>query len=220
MDNIAKTKPPTSISMPLVSRLDRLESLMNLLEDQKSVLRRGASSTNTFHASEKKCIPMGLAVKEAECKGSLLDRVEALEDRLVQLCVQLESRGVPLSQTSVVQAFLDSRSRVSHSYGEFHPSQYQNKQDSQVKIRSSREKKRPMQQAVFKQQTETSRDGNTPTTVHGPKKPTASHKRGKKKKRPSIACPIRPCHAGSKLRHNIVLTRLWRFTGLGSWDMT
>ncbi|GMH22600.1 hypothetical protein Nepgr_024443 [Nepenthes gracilis] len=48
-------------------------------------LRSGASSPRSVEVEENKFIPMDLAVKEADLRGSLLDRVAAIEDRLCQV---------------------------------------------------------------------------------------------------------------------------------------
>ncbi|GAB2282960.1 hypothetical protein Dimus_017493 [Dionaea muscipula] len=95
----------TSISMPLVSRLDRLESLMSVLE-RKGNGREQADSAGSAaaHSSvvtlEKKWMQMELAAKEVQSKGSLLDRVSALEDRLLKLCLEMESKDMPTSRSS------------------------------------------------------------------------------------------------------------------------
>ncbi|CAL5359610.1 unnamed protein product [Camellia sinensis] len=82
-------------SIPLVSRLDRLDSIVKFIEG-KEKLRRW-SNQSLVRRVDRQCKPLDVAVREANSKGSLLDRVASLEDRLIQLCLEIESSNVPHS---------------------------------------------------------------------------------------------------------------------------
>ncbi|KAA8522056.1 hypothetical protein F0562_012630 [Nyssa sinensis] len=87
-------------SLPLVSRLDRLDSIMKYLEVKQNISR--SRSHNSVGRMERRCMPLDLAVGQSHSKGSLLDRVASLEDRLVQLCLEIEASHISHStvQTS------------------------------------------------------------------------------------------------------------------------
>ncbi|GLT34726.1 hypothetical protein SLA2020_092260 [Shorea laevis] len=76
--------------MHLPSRLDHLDFIMKYMEGKRS-LQRGPG---------KEYVPVDLAMKEACFKGSVLDRVAAMERRLSQLCLELESSGTSCTFTS------------------------------------------------------------------------------------------------------------------------
>ncbi|KAK9187620.1 hypothetical protein WN944_019018 [Citrus x changshan-huyou] len=78
-----------SIPVPLVSRLDHLESIMKDLERKQNLAKWGCNSNNSER--QRQHLPLNLAAREAYFKGSLLDRVASLENRLFQLCLELES---------------------------------------------------------------------------------------------------------------------------------
>ncbi|KAF7809499.1 uncharacterized protein G2W53_036242 [Senna tora] len=86
------TQPLTShSSLPLISRLDQLEFIMKYLERKQR-----------YGCGEKQCEPLDLGVKDTYLKGSLSDRVAYLEQRLFQLCVEMDSRSssYPMSLAS------------------------------------------------------------------------------------------------------------------------
>uniref|UniRef100_A0A5B7C0I3 Uncharacterized protein n=1 Tax=Davidia involucrata TaxID=16924 RepID=A0A5B7C0I3_DAVIN len=93
-------KQSRSSQLPLVSRLDRLDSIMKYIEGKQNISRW--SSHNSVGRMERQCIPLDLALREAHSKGSLLDRVASLEDRLVQVCLEIEASHISHStvQTS------------------------------------------------------------------------------------------------------------------------
>ncbi|KAK9144518.1 hypothetical protein Sjap_004421 [Stephania japonica] len=89
-------------SMAVMSRLDRLDSMMRCLERRQGSPRwtRGGSSSNLNNLQNMKSLEA--AVKEIQSKGSILDRVASLENRLFQLCLELE--GSSSYSSSVFQA--------------------------------------------------------------------------------------------------------------------
>ncbi|CAK9322387.1 unnamed protein product [Citrullus colocynthis] len=94
---------------PILSRLDRLDNMLRRLEEIRGCGKSPKSScastpssgtlTSDYHTSsvdlspkslEKHCRPINHVVKVAELKGSLVDRMDKLEDRVLKLCLQVE----------------------------------------------------------------------------------------------------------------------------------
>ncbi|KAM7491080.1 hypothetical protein LguiA_034001 [Lonicera macranthoides] len=107
-------------SMPLLSRVDRLDSLLRYIEGKEEMgkWRSIHKSHSTISTSSSSSISLGntknleVAVNEAHSKGSLMDRVLSLEDRLIRLCLEMES-----SKTSPTSAIPTSFGPSSSSYG-------------------------------------------------------------------------------------------------------
>ncbi|KAL8138657.1 hypothetical protein V2J09_004658 [Rumex salicifolius] len=100
-------KPPLPMSPPLMSlaaQTDRFGSIGKVKEE------KNVGSMNSVHSMERQCITMDMAVKEALMKGALMERVKSLENRLLQLCLELESRGMTLPDTPLFQAFKETSS--------------------------------------------------------------------------------------------------------------
>ncbi|GAV67004.1 hypothetical protein CFOL_v3_10513 [Cephalotus follicularis] len=95
---------------PILSRLDRLDIMLKLLEQIRGCSRSPKSScastpssgtlTNEGQASsvdfspksiEKHCRPIDRVVMEAEVKGTVVERLDHVEDCLLKLCLQLEA---------------------------------------------------------------------------------------------------------------------------------
>ncbi|XP_009347393.2 uncharacterized protein LOC103939063 [Pyrus x bretschneideri] len=91
-------------SMPLVSRLDHLDFIMKYLERNQKLGKLGSKKGSRSGARLKRqCLPMDLAMKETYFKGSLLNRVTALEHKFLQLCLEMEfssSSSCTSTQTS------------------------------------------------------------------------------------------------------------------------
>ncbi|XP_015896862.4 uncharacterized protein LOC107430533 [Ziziphus jujuba] len=92
MDNAKHSKS----SMPLASRLDHLDFIMKYLERKQNFQKW--CGRNSSAEVERNCMPMDLALKEACYKGSLLDRVASIEQRLSQLFLDVGSSST--SRTS------------------------------------------------------------------------------------------------------------------------
>ncbi|GLT81250.1 hypothetical protein SLA2020_526440 [Shorea laevis] len=122
-------------SMPLPSRLDHLDFIMKYLEGKRS-LQKGVRKEIVPEP-----VPVDLAMREAYFKGSVLDRVVALEHRLSQLCLELESTSTSCTSTSTSTSGYASSSLGSKweplqcsSLPTFSNLNQQNKQDSQPLI--------------------------------------------------------------------------------------
>ncbi|XP_058104282.1 uncharacterized protein LOC131248185 [Magnolia sinica] len=74
--------------MPILPRLDRLDSLMKCLEGKYNLSKW---CDNPIWAVENRCRPLDLAVKEVYTKGSVLDRIASLENRFLQLSLEIEA---------------------------------------------------------------------------------------------------------------------------------
>ncbi|KAM5573386.1 hypothetical protein ABKV19_013093 [Rosa sericea] len=97
-----KAQSDHSSSKSLVSRLDHLDFLMKYLERKQNLAKlesNNGSSTAGGELKKKQCMPVDLALKETYFKGSLMDRVAALENRLFQLCLEKESSSSSSTST-------------------------------------------------------------------------------------------------------------------------
>ncbi|XP_054808379.1 uncharacterized protein LOC129310538 [Prosopis cineraria] len=75
---------PSNSSLPLVSRLDHLEFIIKYLE------RKQRGGSNAY--AEKQSVPLDFTAKQSYYKDTLLlDRVASLEQRLFQLCMEMDS---------------------------------------------------------------------------------------------------------------------------------
>ncbi|XP_022152667.1 uncharacterized protein LOC111020329 [Momordica charantia] len=94
---------------PILSRLDRLDNILRRLEEIRGCGKSPKSScgstpssgtlTSDYHTSsvdlspkslEKHCRPISNVIKITEVKGSLVQRMDNIEDRVLKLCLQLE----------------------------------------------------------------------------------------------------------------------------------
>ncbi|KAL5760475.1 hypothetical protein ACOSP7_018986 [Xanthoceras sorbifolium] len=101
----------TAIEAPILSRLDRLDNVLRQLEEIRSCNRSPKSSTPPSTRSsgtltsdgrvssveyfsprslEKHCRPIDHVVMETEVKGTLIERLHQVEDRVMKLCLQME----------------------------------------------------------------------------------------------------------------------------------
>ncbi|XP_021765470.1 uncharacterized protein LOC110729993 [Chenopodium quinoa] len=125
-------KSLSSNSMPsLNSRLDHLDSTIKYLEGRKCSSARWTNDGAGLGAVNRDCIPIDLAVKEAQSKGSILDRITSLEERLIQVCSLIESEaGLSPSKYSQEETSPRiSRKGFSNSFSRFRlPRRSNNKQ--------------------------------------------------------------------------------------------
>ncbi|CAI9764966.1 unnamed protein product [Fraxinus pennsylvanica] len=94
---------------PILSRLNRLDNILKQLEDTRSLSHSPKSSgaytfssgmlTSDGQASsvdsspkslEKHCRPINEVILEVESKGTLIERLVHVEDRVLKNCLQLE----------------------------------------------------------------------------------------------------------------------------------
>ncbi|KAL8266787.1 hypothetical protein R6Q59_004131 [Mikania micrantha] len=77
-------------SLPLLSKQDRMESFMKHITRNPNVSRW--RYIFSFGRKNNECVPLKTNVIEANNKRYFLDRIESLEDRLIQLSLEIESR--------------------------------------------------------------------------------------------------------------------------------
>ncbi|CAN6486305.1 unnamed protein product [Victoria cruziana] len=90
---------------PIIPRLERLDYLMRRLEEKQKRKQRGGSrgerdregSTQSSRAYHQRTLSS--AVQEMQQKGSLLDRIASLENRLFQLSLDMEVSSTSSSST-------------------------------------------------------------------------------------------------------------------------
>ncbi|XP_038718950.1 uncharacterized protein LOC120011871 isoform X1 [Tripterygium wilfordii] len=94
---------------PILSRLDRLDNMLKYLNDIKGLDRsprsscestpssgtltsegRGSSLDFSQKSLENHCRPIEAAITQAEVRGTLTERLDQLECRVLKLCLQLE----------------------------------------------------------------------------------------------------------------------------------
>ncbi|XP_076897716.1 uncharacterized protein LOC143551087 [Bidens hawaiensis] len=101
----------TTVEEPMLTRLDRLDIIVRKLEDLKggnsfrtpkiscpsspsssTLASEGKASSFDFspRSLEKHCRPIDDVIVETEMKGTLIERLVHVEDRVAKLCVQLE----------------------------------------------------------------------------------------------------------------------------------
>ncbi|KAL5550954.1 hypothetical protein UlMin_001130 [Ulmus minor] len=196
--------PPTS--NPLGSRLDSLDFLMKLLERKQNLQRlemeRGSDvSLSGEMKRHQSLMPVEMALKEAQIKGSLLDRVASLENRLFQLCLEMESSNASRTSSSVVstQTVLGDNSSSSHlskgesslssSYPTFNSNFGINRRISQVHFTTSTAHEIQEENTVHKQQQKLEHPSDPPKKQtkkkNGANKDGKSSKSFKKKSPPS-----------------------------------
>ncbi|KGN60390.1 uncharacterized protein LOC105435041 isoform X2 [Cucumis sativus] len=157
----------SSSSMTLFSRLDHLDFVMKELE-KKQRLERLFGESNLEEGMGGRSISMDVALKDTYSKGSLLDRVAALEHRLLQLCLEMESGSssnpsslTTSSQTSSSLEITSSSSpkkfcngqTSSSSYPTFHyPNNGTTSQVSQFQEKPQRQQQKKKQQSTPKGQ--------------------------------------------------------------------
>nr|XP_017225031.1 PREDICTED: uncharacterized protein LOC108201249 [Daucus carota subsp. sativus] len=113
----------TGVEVPILSRLDRLDNILKQVEDIRGANgtpRSSCGSTGTLTSDgqvssvdflspkslEKHCRPIDDVLMETEMKGSLMERIVHVEDRLLQLEEEIagykkvEGEGQPSTPTT------------------------------------------------------------------------------------------------------------------------
>ncbi|KAK9052960.1 hypothetical protein SSX86_029590 [Deinandra increscens subsp. villosa] len=89
-------------SLPLLSKPDRMESFMKHITRNPNISRW--RYIFSFGRKNNECVPLKTTVVEANNKSYFLDRIESLEDRLIQLSLEIETRRA--SRTSATTSTL------------------------------------------------------------------------------------------------------------------
>ncbi|KAI3744002.1 hypothetical protein L1987_57074 [Smallanthus sonchifolius] len=84
----------TTVEEPMLSRLDRLDNIMRRLEETRGGTRTPKSSCASTPVSsvdlEKQCRPIDDVIVETGMKGTLIERLVDVEERVAKLCMQLQ----------------------------------------------------------------------------------------------------------------------------------
>ncbi|XP_055821830.1 uncharacterized protein LOC129890284 [Solanum dulcamara] len=88
----------------VVKRIEGKEKLKKkIIKSQKSV--------SICCKGEGKFVPMKVAIQEASSKNSLLERINSLETRLFQLCLEIETARTSCSSSSNIQTTFAEKSK-------------------------------------------------------------------------------------------------------------
>ncbi|CAI9754710.1 unnamed protein product [Fraxinus pennsylvanica] len=91
----------TATFLPVIPRLDRLDRMLQLLEERHSLSRREFSSTAFVEKDE--CKDLSSAIEEVHHKGTLMERLSVLENRVLQLSLEMDEGDTSKSSSSTVQ---------------------------------------------------------------------------------------------------------------------
>ncbi|KAL0427220.1 UNVERIFIED_CONTAM: hypothetical protein Slati_2896800 [Sesamum latifolium] len=92
--------------MPVIPRLDRLDRLLQLLEEKHSLSRRdlcGNTCAADVESNIDECKTLSSALEEVQRKGTLIERLVLLENRVLQLSLEMDEGNTSHSSTSTVE---------------------------------------------------------------------------------------------------------------------
>ncbi|KAK6151693.1 hypothetical protein DH2020_014328 [Rehmannia glutinosa] len=95
-----ENQEPTSF-MPVIARLDRLDRVLHILEEKHSLSRRDFCAVESNNNKERKTLSS--ALEEVQHKGTLIDRLTLLENRVLQLSLEIDEGNTSKSSSSTVQ---------------------------------------------------------------------------------------------------------------------
>ncbi|KAL5707321.1 hypothetical protein ACHQM5_025381 [Ranunculus cassubicifolius] len=87
-----------SSGSPVISRLDRLDRLLQQLEKRQIPSQE---NSNQRAIDDNKCKPISSALEEVHTKGTLMERLTMLENRVLQLCLAIEDGNTSSSSISM-----------------------------------------------------------------------------------------------------------------------
>ncbi|XP_073052279.1 uncharacterized protein [Primulina eburnea] len=91
----------TISAMPIIPRLDRIDLMLQLLEGKHSLSRRElCSNICEKREKENECKSLCAAVDEVQHKGTIMERLSMLENRLLQVQLSLEMEEGNTSKSS------------------------------------------------------------------------------------------------------------------------
>ncbi|KAI3446855.1 hypothetical protein Pfo_003520 [Paulownia fortunei] len=89
----------TTSFMPVIARLDRLDRMLHLFEEKHSLSRRDFCAAE----SNNVCKTLSSALEEVQHKGTLIERLTLLENRVLQLSLEMDEGNTSKSSSSTVQ---------------------------------------------------------------------------------------------------------------------
>eukprot|EP00258_Populus_trichocarpa_P010206 XP_002317636.3 uncharacterized protein LOC7454999 isoform X1 [Populus trichocarpa] len=97
-------KQEFSSPLPVLPRLDRLDRLLQFLEEKHSLSgRHTAKSVVRTVEAEDQFKNLSSALEEVQHKGNLMDRLEMLENRVLQLSLEMDIENTSRSSSSTFQ---------------------------------------------------------------------------------------------------------------------
>ncbi|KAG9456608.1 hypothetical protein H6P81_001116 [Aristolochia fimbriata] len=108
LEKFGEEKQPTAqgeeeqqeMPMPILARLDRLDRLVLYLEETRNLpARRSGDFIPIKMGVEKQLKPLSSALDEVHFKGTLLERIDILENRVLQLSLVIEDGSTSSSST-------------------------------------------------------------------------------------------------------------------------
>ncbi|KAL4570494.1 hypothetical protein LXL04_026150 [Taraxacum kok-saghyz] len=85
-------------SLPLLSKPHRMDSFIKLITKNPNLSRW--RYIFKFGRKNSECVPLNETIADANNKNYLLDRIESLEDRLIQLSLEIETRRTSRTSTT------------------------------------------------------------------------------------------------------------------------
>ncbi|CAL9027426.1 unnamed protein product [Prunus brigantina] len=102
-----------SSPMPILRRLDRLDRLLQFLEHKHclSASHSSSSACKTMEPvpEEDQCKTLSSAIEEAHQKGTLMERVAVLENRVLQLSHEMDVENASRSSCSTILVSKDKQ---------------------------------------------------------------------------------------------------------------
>ncbi|CAI9110402.1 OLC1v1010413C1 [Oldenlandia corymbosa var. corymbosa] len=87
---------------PVLPRLDRLDRLLQLLEEKHNLSRRNPDEQKEIKPENDHCKTLSSALEEVQHKGTLMERLTMLENRVLQLSLEMDEENTPKSSSSTV----------------------------------------------------------------------------------------------------------------------
>ncbi|CAK7357557.1 unnamed protein product [Dovyalis caffra] len=93
-----------SSPLPVLPRLDRLDRLLQFLEEKHSLSgKHTANSVDRKLEAEDLCKSLSSALEEVQHKGTLMERLEMLENRVLQVSLEMDVGNTSRSSSSTIQ---------------------------------------------------------------------------------------------------------------------
>ncbi|XP_058073348.1 uncharacterized protein LOC131222338 [Magnolia sinica] len=87
-------------TMPVLPRLDRLDRLLQYLEERRNSSDAHYSCSFPINTGvDKQCKPLSSVLEEVHFKGTVMERVAMLENRVLQLSLEMEEGSTSSSST-------------------------------------------------------------------------------------------------------------------------
>ncbi|CAL1409989.1 unnamed protein product [Linum trigynum] len=85
---------------PILTRLDRLDRMLQFLEDKYLVQEKPKTEAAVKVTEDHQCMSLSAALELVKQKGSVVERLEFLENRILQLSLEMEVGNNSTSRSS------------------------------------------------------------------------------------------------------------------------